>query len=122
MLSRTLQVGEDTRTIYHDLSAYGIPSQVGRVAFGRDTDGLSVHYKVTILHGHIPFEFPVNRIVFQQIRQVFNIKQVIDPYYFHIVTFGGNSEGQAADTAKAVYSNLCHFYCVLNGSDIRYSN
>ncbi len=52
----------------------------------------------------------MNRVVFQHVSYVVNIEQVIDSYYFDVISLLGCSENQTSDTAKAVNTNFYFFH------------
>ena len=75
------------------------------------------HRHALIINGH-GVCFRTNRliknahdgVIFEEVRQLFVVKQVIDRHDFHVIAITDDSKYTSADTAETVYANLNRHY------------
>ena len=94
--------GEQSRRFDNDLHAKFAPRQLGRIAFGQHLQRLAVEKNSPALSFDLMTERPVDRIVFEQMRERGRVGNVVDGDDFDIFFGQRRPQKHPADPAESV--------------------
>ena len=116
-----LDVREQPCRLDHDLHPEGFPGQLRRRLGADDFDFLPIHDQHVVLslvrrgflRADFAFEAALDRVVFEQIRQIVRRDDIAHGDHFHVFAnqslFGDGAKHQAADPSEPVNCNFnCH--------------
>ena len=111
-MSLSLLLGEEeTGGFNYVFCAYGIPLEVGGVAFCSHTDVLTVHDELALFYvaRDLALELTVHRVVLEHVCEVVDRAEVVDTHNLDVVTiFDGSAENETADTTETVDTYFDH--------------
>ena len=85
-----------------------MPRDIGRVAFAEYGYGFTVNHKLPFTGGNVRVELTEQRVIFQQMRQRFAVRQIVDRHNLNIRIAQCSAQYVASDTAKTVNTDLYH--------------
>ncbi len=99
--------------LQNNLNAQLFPGQFFRVAFARNFNLLlaasSINQNRIFFGLDLAVKTAINRVVLKQMRQCFDIAQIINRRHFKVGVISKNvAQNQPANTAETVYRNFCH--------------
>ena len=108
---------EEAGGFYHILGADFVPLEVGGIFLGGDADLLAVHGQGAVLYVSLngAFEAAVHGVVFQHVCHVIHRAEVVDAYYFDVISLDGCTENEPSDAAKSIDTYFCHYRKSLKG-------
>ena len=71
-------IGKAARRLDHNLRAYRVPRQGGRIFLFEDFDGLAIDRDAVGASGYLIRQVAEHRVIFQQMGQRFRIRQIVD--------------------------------------------
>ena len=108
---------EKTGRFNYVLGTYLTPADLFRVAACSHTDCFAVDNQEALLEVIVysAVEATVHCVVFQHVCHVVNGQEVVDGYYFEILSFCRGAEHETSDTAEAVNTDFSHFLLIVLG-------
>ena len=110
MFFQRFAIAKHTGGFDHNLNAQIFPGDLGRIAMLGHHDPLIAHRQGIFMGGYLFIKDAHHRIIFQKIRQLFVVKQIVDRDNLHVVAITDNAKHTSTDTAETIYANLYSHY------------
>ncbi len=109
VLGGVLALGEQTGALRDNVHSHGLPVDFFGIPHRTNGNGLSADFDDVAFSGNLNIHGSVNRIVFQQMRHGFGVREIVDGDYLDFRVLRRRSEQQPSNSAKSVDANLdCH--------------
>src|SRR6185503_9686187 len=109
MLLRIFSLGENARRLDHDLSADRRPIDRGRIALRKNAKLVVPDLDAVFSSGYVLVQIAEHRIVLQQVRERFRVRQIVDSDEIDVRITDGVAINISSDASEAINTNLnCH--------------
>ncbi|MDU2602313.1 MAG: hypothetical protein E7C58_12630 [Serratia marcescens] len=101
-------IGKEARRFDHHVHAHAAPGDLGGIALGKHLNWPAVQQQLVVAGFHFGRQRAGKRVVFQQVRQRFAVRQIVDRHHFKIAAPQRRAQHVAPDPAEAVNAYFHH--------------
>ena len=108
MLFRRFSLHEAPRTFQDHVHVHLPPGKFHRVRFRENRNISPINNNSALPRGNVPIKQSIRRVIFQEMRERFRVRQIIDRNHLNPIAFRQNPESRPPDPSKSVYCNSFH--------------